>query len=58
MIETPWGSLAVADAHIHFFSHRFFSALLSIQYRRQVGEGFNDDIGRVDPRRQFGAPVR
>jgi uncharacterized protein len=27
MIETPWGSLAVADAHVHFFSHRFFNAL-------------------------------
>jgi uncharacterized protein len=27
MIETPWGSLAVADAHIHFFSHRFFASL-------------------------------
>lgn len=25
--ESPWGSLAVADAHIHFFSHRFFAAL-------------------------------
>jgi len=27
MIDTPWGSLPVADAHVHFFSHRFFSAL-------------------------------
>jgi predicted TIM-barrel fold metal-dependent hydrolase len=26
-METPWGALAVADAHIHFFSHRFFAAL-------------------------------
>lgn len=26
-METPWGALAVADAHVHFFSHRFFSAL-------------------------------
>ncbi len=25
--ESPWGSIAVADAHVHFFSHRFFSAL-------------------------------
>jgi predicted TIM-barrel fold metal-dependent hydrolase len=24
---TPWGDFAVADAHIHFFSRRFFSAL-------------------------------
>jgi hypothetical protein len=26
-METPWGDLAVCDAHVHFFSHRFFSAL-------------------------------
>jgi len=25
--ESPWGPLAVADAHVHFFSHRFFAAL-------------------------------
>lgn len=24
---SPWGPLAVADAHVHFFSHHFFSAL-------------------------------
>jgi predicted TIM-barrel fold metal-dependent hydrolase len=24
---TKWGELAVADAHVHFFSHRFLSAL-------------------------------
>jgi predicted TIM-barrel fold metal-dependent hydrolase len=26
-METPWGALAVSDAHIHFFSHGFFAAL-------------------------------
>jgi predicted TIM-barrel fold metal-dependent hydrolase len=24
---TPWGELPVSDAHVHFFSHRFFSML-------------------------------
>jgi len=24
---TPWGDFAVADAHVHFFSRNFFSAL-------------------------------
>ncbi len=28
-METPWGALAVSDAHVHFFSHGFFSALAS-----------------------------
>jgi predicted TIM-barrel fold metal-dependent hydrolase len=27
MIGSPWGSLAVADAHVHFFSHPFFASL-------------------------------
>ncbi len=27
MIDTPWGSLPLADAHVHFFSQRFFTAL-------------------------------
>lgn len=27
MIQTPWGDLAVSDAHVHFFSHGFFSLL-------------------------------
>lgn len=27
MAQTPWGNLPVNDAHVHFFSHGFFSAL-------------------------------
>ena len=26
-METPWGALAVSDAHVHFFSYRFFESL-------------------------------
>lgn len=26
-METPWGALPVSDAHVHFFTHRFFSLL-------------------------------
>ena len=26
-MQTPWGECEVADAHVHFFSRRFFSAL-------------------------------
>lgn len=26
-METPWGPLEVCDAHVHFFSHRFYSLL-------------------------------
>ena len=28
-IPTPWGELTVSDAHVHFFSHRFFAALIA-----------------------------
>ncbi len=27
MAQTPWGDLPVNDAHVHFFSHAFYSAL-------------------------------
>lgn len=27
MADTPWGELAVSDAHVHFFSHRFYAGL-------------------------------
>ena len=27
MAQTPWGDLTVNDAHIHFFSHDFYSGL-------------------------------
>lgn len=26
-MKTPWGEIAVCDAHVHFFSYRFFSML-------------------------------
>jgi len=26
-MQSPWGEIDVADAHVHFFSHAFFSAL-------------------------------
>ncbi|HXP84419.1 MAG TPA: amidohydrolase family protein [Bryobacteraceae bacterium] len=29
MCESPWGPLEVRDAHVHFFSHRFFSTLVA-----------------------------
>ena len=27
MAQTPWGELPVSDAHVHFFSHNFYSGL-------------------------------
>lgn len=27
MAQTPWGELRIQDAHVHFFSHKFYSSL-------------------------------
>jgi uncharacterized protein len=27
MAKTPWGEIAIGDAHVHFFSHPFYAAL-------------------------------
>lgn len=29
MRESPWGPLKIVDAHVHFFSHKFFSTLVA-----------------------------
>jgi hypothetical protein len=42
-MESPWGSLAVADAHVHFFSHGFFS-LLSKQKPGLSVEGMKETL--------------
>jgi uncharacterized protein len=40
-MQSPWGDLPVSDAHVHFFSHRFFSTLAE-----QKGAGF-ESLGPV-----------
>ena len=30
-MESPWGDLPVSDAHVHFFSHRFFSQFAELK---------------------------
>jgi uncharacterized protein len=45
--ESPWGSLAVADAHVHFFSHGFFAALLSQMPASQKAGSTLDAMGAL-----------
>jgi len=40
-MHTPWGDLPVSDAHVHFFSHTFFSSLAE-----QRGEAL-DNLGSI-----------
>lgn len=44
MIETSWGNLTVRDAHVHFFSHRFFSLLTGAEPAAATGR-----LGWVTP---------
>jgi uncharacterized protein len=46
--ESPWGPLAVADAHVHFFSHRFF-AVLAAQKPGLTIEGIVAQLGVAEP---------
>jgi hypothetical protein len=45
-MRTPWGELAVSDAHVHFFSHRFF-AMLAAQRPGPAGEQTVEAAGAV-----------
>lgn len=52
MAQTPWGELPVSDAHIHFFSHSFFSKLAkqrSVENAEQLGSVLDWDIPSPNP---------
>src|SRR5579864_4108564 len=36
-MQTPWGEMDVSDAHVHFFSHGFFSALAQQKSAQTAG---------------------
>ena len=48
MRESPWGPLAVADAHVHFFSRRFFSTLVA-QKQELTLEAAAKQLGWIMP---------
>ncbi len=52
MIDTPWGQLPIADAHVHFFSHRFFATLAEQKGVPvdQLGPLLNWQLPHEDPR--------
>ena len=52
MIDTPWGQLPIADAHVHFFSHRFFASLAEQKGVPvdQLGPQLNWQLPQEDPR--------
>lgn len=46
---TPWGELPVSDAHVHFFSHRFFSLLAAQKGAEETAESVCKHIGWEAP---------
>jgi uncharacterized protein len=50
-MQTPWGEFAVADAHVHFFSRRFFGAMGTQSGRtaEQVAESLGWILPPEDP---------
>jgi len=51
MRDSPWGPLAVADAHVHFFSHRFFTGLTAQKPGLTI-EGAGSQLGWQMPPEQ------
>jgi uncharacterized protein len=52
MVRTPWGDLPVSDAHVHFFSHTFFSGLAKqkkVRSAEDLAPLLNWDIPMADP---------
>ncbi len=52
MAQTPWGELPVNDAHVHFFSHNFYSGLArqkKAEDAEAVGALVNWEIPSPDP---------
>lgn len=48
-MQTPWGELAVRDAHVHFFSHRFFSLLTGGRDVTEVAAQLNWEAPPANP---------
>ena len=48
-MHTPWGDIAVADSHVHFFSHRFFALLGAHGSTLGVPEDITAKIGWQAP---------
>ncbi|HLI83042.1 MAG TPA: amidohydrolase family protein [Bryobacteraceae bacterium] len=60
-MQTPWGECAVADAHVHFFSRRFFE-LLASQAGKSVeaiaaGLGWELPAGAVEGGKRWAAEL-
>ncbi|MGI9075335.1 MAG: amidohydrolase family protein [Bryobacteraceae bacterium] len=52
MAQTPWGDLPVNDAHVHFFSHKFYSTLArqkKLENAEALGPLLSWEIAPPDP---------
>src|SRR5215471_9279055 len=44
-MQTPWGDIEVADAHVHFFSHSFFKSLAQQKGQPDNAGGLLTELG-------------
>jgi uncharacterized protein len=52
MAQTAWGDLPINDAHVHFFSHKFYSALArqkKLEHTEGLASLLNWEIAPPDP---------
>jgi hypothetical protein len=42
---TPWGQIEIADSHVHFFSHRFYSMLAAQKGGDATAESVCEELG-------------
>jgi hypothetical protein len=47
--ETPWGPVEIADAHVHFFSNRFYSMLAAQKGGEETAETVCEELGWPTP---------
>lgn len=59
-MQSPWGDIAVSDAHVHFFSHNFFAALAGQAQTTvdSLGPALNWQLPDQDPEHLADAWVR
>lgn len=48
-MQTPWGDIAIRDAHVHFFSHRFYQLLTGGRDAAQVADELGWEAPPAEP---------
>jgi uncharacterized protein len=55
-MQSPWGEIEVTDAHVHFFSHGFFSALSGQKSSQSAGSSAHETAESIAGKLGWQAP--